>query len=119
MNYRQLLVLPIAAILGSASVEPANAHTTRQGDNGGTELITEVNPPLVKVTNSKNGETVEVTVNCAFGRARFQFEDGDSIEWVQTWVEENVWIYTGTWKNGRSITSYRPPPVIVFACHTH
>ena len=84
MNYRQLLVLPIAAMLGSASVEPANAHATRQG---------EVNPPLVKVTNCKNGETVEVTVNCAFGRARFQFDDGDSIEWVQTRVEK-IYGYT-------------------------
>ena len=93
MNYRQLLVLPIAAMLGSASVEPANAHATRQGDNGGTEVSTEVNPPLVKVTNCKNGETVEVTVNCAFGRARFQFDDGDSIEWVQTWVEK-IYGYT-------------------------
>ena len=90
-----LLLLPIAALLGSASVESANAHTTRQGDNGGIEVITEVNPPLVKVINSRNGEDIKVTVDCSTWNASFWLDDGDRIDWhPASTLAGNKWIGT-------------------------
>ena len=120
MNYRQLLVLPIPAMLGPNSVEPAKAHDFRQTDTV-TQVITEVKLPrgtIVQVTQYSDAEAVEVTVNCVIGIASFNFKNGDSLEWLRTsMAEENQW--TATWKNGRSFASNEPPSVYDFACHTH
>ena len=113
-----LLLLPIAALLGSASIESAKAHTTRQGDNGGIEVITVVTPPLAKVINYRNGEDIKVTVDCSTWNASFQLDDGDRIDWhPASMVTGNKWI--GTWKNGRILAVDEAPSVIYFVYHAH
>ena len=117
-----LLVLPITALLGSASVESANAHTTRKADNGGTEVITEVNAPLVTLVNSLEGEDIKVTVDCSTGITNIQSSTG-TVKWVPemlpapTGKEEIHWTATTSW--GTKFHVPDPPSFIVFACHTH
>lgn len=117
-----LLVLPITALLGSASVESANAHTTRKADNGGTEVITEVTPPLVKLVNTLEGKESKITVDCSTGITRIESSAG-SVKWVPqilptpTGKEEIHWTATTSW--GTKFHVPDTPSFIVFACHTH
>ena len=117
-----LLALPIAALLCSASVESANAHTTRQGDNGGTEVITEVNLPLVTLVNSLEGEDSKITVDCSTGMTSIESSAGTA-KWVPEMLptptdkEEIHWTATTSW--GTKFHVPDTPSFIVFACHTH
>ena len=117
-----LLALPIAALLCSASVESANAHTTRQGDNGGTEVITEVNTPLVTLVNSLEGEDSKITVDCSTGITSIESSAGTA-KWVPEMLptptdkEEIHWTATTSW--GTKFHVPDTPSFIVFACHTH
>ena len=121
-----LLVLPITALLGSASVESANAHTTRKADNGGTEVITEVNPPLVTVINSLEGKDSKITVDCSTGITSTESSRAgiaSTVKWVPemlptpTGQEEIHWTATTSW--GTKFHVPDTPSFIVFACHTH
>tara|TARA_Y100001933_G_scaffold81215_1_gene82514 strand:- start:655 stop:1035 length:381 start_codon:yes stop_codon:yes gene_type:complete len=121
-----LLVLPITALLGSASVESANAHTTRKADNGGTEVITEVNPPLVTVINSLEGKDSKITVDCSTGITSIETSYSGiagTVKWIPemlptpTGKEEIHWTATTSW--GTKFHVPDTPSFIVFACHTH